>query len=382
MFSFALPALATDWSAPVAEMAKAIASASGSGTVTLSVVNSSSLSKDQVTDIQRALEARLRSSGLRLEPAASSDVRVTLSENLRAYVWVAEIRKSSDTQVQMVTIPRSSATSTPKNSLTVTVRQGLMWSQSTQILDAILIDASSSNAKMVVLDTEALSLYALRDGKWQREQNWAITHTRPFPRDVRGLLVPGKDRAIEAYLPGTVCSLTANAVVCRDSDDAWKIGPRSAFFNSGRNYFTGALVPASDTSPGPFYSMVWVDKQNSSIAISTGVDGRVRISDGINDRLLPPTATPDWGSDVAAVKSACGSGAQLLVSSAADDDSADWIRAYEFPDRDPVLASAATDFAGPITALWSHDNTSATAVARNLQTGQYEAYSVSITCNQ
>src|SRR3954471_9760255 len=112
MFSFALPAMAADWSAPVAEMAKAIASASGSGTVTLSVVNSSSLSKDQVTDIQRALEARLRSSGLRLEPAASSDVRLTLSENLRTYVWVAEIRKAADTQVEMVTLPRGSPAAT------------------------------------------------------------------------------------------------------------------------------------------------------------------------------------------------------------------------------------------------------------------------------
>ena len=29
------------------------------------------------------------------------------------------------------------------------------------------------------------------------------------------------------------------------------------------------------------------------------------------------------------------------------------MRAYEFPDRDPVAVSAAIEFPGPITALWT-----------------------------
>jgi hypothetical protein len=197
------------------------------------------------------------------------------------------------------------------------------------------------------------------------------------------LLVAGKDKAIEAYLPGTVCGIaspSANAVACRESDDAWKIGQRSAFFNSSRNYFTGALVPASDKTSDPFYSMTWMDKQSYQLSISTGVDGRIHVSDGVNQRTVPTSTTADWGSDIAVVKSSCGTGTQLLVTSATDDTSTDTIRAYEIPDRDPVLASTATDFPGPITALWSHDPTTGTAVARNLQTGQYEAYSVSITC--
>src|SRR6202008_3609317 len=118
---------------------------------------------------------------------------------------------------------------------------------------------------------------------------------------------------------------TASAVVCRESDDAWKIGQRAAFFNSGRNYFTGALVPASDKTSDPFYSMAWMDKQNYQLSLSIGVDARVRVSDGIDQRVLPSAATADWGSDVATVKSSCGTGAQLLVTSAVDDYGSDAI---------------------------------------------------------
>ncbi len=382
----AVSARAMDWSAKSAELAKAIAGASGPGTITLSVVNASSLPKDQVTEIQRAIEAQLRAAGVRIGAAANanSDVRVTLSENLHEYVWVAEIKQGNDTRVEMVSSPRSASAATPKNGATVSVRKVLMWSQATQMLDMLLVDGSSSNPKMVVLDVEAIAIYALRDGKWQKEQNWPITHSRAFPRDVHGLLVLGKDKSLEAYLPGTVCdvaSLSANAIVCRESDDAWKIGYRAAFFNSGRNYFTGALVPASDKATSPFYSMAWMDKQSYTLAISTGVDGRVRISDGVNERTLPAAANSDWGSDIAAVKSGCGAGAQLLVTSNGDDTVGDSIRLYEVPDRDPVLVSASTDVPGPIMALWSHDATGASAIVHNVQTGQYEAYSVSIACN-
>ena len=382
----ATSAFAADWSGKSAELAKAIAADSGPGTITLSVVNASSLPKDQVTEIQRALEAQLRISGVRVGVGANanSDVRVTLSETLQGYVWIAEIKQGNDTRVEMVTVPRPQSAVVAKNAPTVVIRKVLMWSQSSQILDMLVFDASSSNAKMVVLDPDAISLYSLHDGKWQRDQNWPITHTRAFPRDVRGLLVAGKDKSVQAYLPGMVCdaSLSANAVVCRESDDAWKIGLHAAFFNSGRNYFTGALVPAIDKAFGPFYSMAWLEKQSYALTIVIGLDGRVRMSDGVNDRTLSAAATSDWGSDIAAVKSNCGTGTQLLVTSNGDDNASDSIRAYEFPDRDPVPVSAAADFPGPIMARWAHENTSATAIVRNLQTGQYEAYSVSITCNQ
>jgi hypothetical protein len=98
-------------------------------------------------------------------------------------------------------------------------------------------------------------------------------------------------------------------------------------------------------------------------------------------RAIPNTR--NWGSDMVSLKSACGAGTQLLVSSAGDDTVADSLHVYEMVDREPNEVAGQMAMDGPITALWpSADASSATAVVRNLQTGQYDAYNITIACNQ
>jgi hypothetical protein len=87
-----------------------------------------------------------------------------------------------------------------------------------------------------------------------------------------------------------------------------------------------------------------------------------------------------WGSDLAAVHSNCGTGAQLLVSDRGDSER-DGLRAFEIPDRDPVVASAAVEFDGRIVALWPESSgNGAMAIVRRKGTGWYEAYRVSVSC--
>ena len=60
------------------------------------------------------------------------------------------------------------------------------------------------------------------------------------------------------------------------------------------------------------------------------------------------------------------------------------MRAYEFPDRDPVAVSAALDFpVGMITALWTEAKAdTAIAVVRNRENGSYEAFRLALVCSQ
>jgi hypothetical protein len=61
------------------------------------------------------------------------------------------------------------------------------------------------------------------------------------------------------------------------------------------------------------------------------------------------------------------------------------VRAYEFPDRDPVAVSAALDFPGGgiITALWTEAKAdTAIAVVKNRETGSYEAFRLAVVCSQ
>jgi hypothetical protein len=383
VLTLTLSAMGAKWTEAATEMARKIASAAGPGTITLALVNSSSLAKEEVEQIQRALESELQTSGVRVGTAANanSEVRVTLSEKLNALLWVAEIKQGSNTDVVMINVPRSTGSVSSGSGPTVTVRKALLLTHYRPILDVIILDSASLKAKLFMLDPETITSCVVAGESWSCEQSWKIVAEHAFPRDARGLLTANQNGGVDAYLPGTICSVRpgqTNAIICRDGDDPWRLGSHSAFFNSGRNYFTGVTVPPSE-GVGPFYSAAWLERQNYSLGIFTGLDGRVRLSDGVNPRAIANTS--DWGSDITAVKSSCGTGTQLLVMSTGDDTQNDSLRAFELPDREPVQVSAPQEFPGPITALWSHDANSATAVARNLRTGLYEAYSVSITCN-
>ena len=108
------------------------------------------------------------------------------------------------------------------------------------------------------------------------------------------------------------------------------------------------------------------------------VDGQIHMVDGMSDQA----ARLGWGSDVASVKTLCGSGWQVLATGAANG-SVDTVRAYELPDRDPVPVSAPLDVSGEITALWTEARgDSAMAVGRNRETGNYEAFRLAVACSQ
>ena len=100
--------------------------------------------------------------------------------------------------------------------------------------------------------------------------------------------------------------------------------------------------------------------------------------DGMSDQ----PSKLDWGSDVATVRTTCGAGWQVLAVSSALDGS-DAVRAYEFPDRDPVAVSPAADMPGPVSALWTESKgDSAVAIVNNRETGSYEAYRLAVACSQ
>ena len=152
-----------------------------------------------------------------------------------------------------------------------------------------------------------------------------------------------------------------------------------AFFASTRNFFTGALTPGVGkyaTVP-KFYSAALLPREKYTLWLFAAVDGQTHMVDGVSDL----TAKLGWGSDLASVKTACGAGWQVLSSSPGGRE--DSVRAFEFPDRDPLAVSAALAFSGPITALWTEaKGDTAIAVARNPETGSYEAFRLAISCGQ
>lgn len=391
-FSLVIPLLlvtsmfATDWTAPEQELAQKIVAVTGPGAIFLQLTNRSSLRAAGAAEIERGLRARMTDLGVAFVASnqAAATVQVWLSENLRSSVWIAQIQQgTNEPTAVMVSATRAQTEAAQLPAPALTIRHTLLWTQPQRILDAAVLDGNP--AHLLLLDESGVTILRPQSGQWKPEQVLVISHDKPWPRDLRGRLVPAKDHLFDAYLPEMFCQSSATAPLalnCRPSDDPWPLAPGQptrAFFSPARNFFTGVLTPAIAKQTPAFYSAAALPRPNYALWLLTGVDGRVHLLDGINDQMA---VNANWGSDIAAVRSGCGSGTQVLATSNTIG-SHDTVQAFEVADRDPIAASAAVDFTGEITALWTDaSGTSVVAINRDAQTGAYAAYRLSIACGQ
>jgi hypothetical protein len=382
-------AFAADWGSPEVQLANKISAAIGPAAVALNVVNRSSLATTDVEQIRRGLELALEQMGLHVvrPEQASATIRITLSEDLQSYVWVAEIHQgASESSVAMVATARPESSPVAGQAGVISIHKALLWLQTDPILDVAVMDGTPTD--MAVLSPDRIVLYRLQQSHWQVEQTLPIAHSRPWPRNLRGELVLRKDHLLDAYLPGVFCQSSGKpplALNCRESDDPWPLAPNpfnlSGFFAPARNFFTGALAPAIgrlNTAP-PFYSAAPLPRERYTLWLFAATDGSVHWMDGISDQTAGKL---NWGSDIISVRSGCGSGWQVLATQRGDGPG-DTLRAFEVPDREPLVASQPVEFSSPITALWTEaSGEMAIAVSHNSTTGNYEAYRLSITCGQ
>ena len=301
----------------------------------------------------------------------------------------------------------------------------LLWQQREPVLD-LLVVASATTRRMIVLEPERIVFYVAPLGgdanSWKSEQEYSITHGRSFPRDMRGRLLLGAaigaDHLFVAFLPGVQCSGDSRdgqlAIACDDGDDPWptpgftavatNIEPdaaqtpppveQRAFYNSARNYFSGVLSPGGNFRLPPFYSAVPVVRLSGTALVLSGIDGKFALLESGSLKRL--SGTRDWGSDLAAIRSSCGSGTQgfgtQILASSSGTAYPDSLRAYEVSGREASPVSPPLEMNGAITAIWpSTDAGEATVIIRrgesavagttSPQQEDYEVVRVSAHCN-
>lgn len=386
LLAHALLAHADSWAALEDQFAEKIISVTGPGALAVEITNRSSLNTTEVETIRRGIMAGLGSFGARFvdRDQAAASVNISLSEDLKNYVWIAEIHQAvNESSVAIISAPRPPSSAHSEEASALTIRKVSLMQSDQQILDASEI--SGNPAHLAVLFPEQISLYKMQGGRWQVEQSLSISHAQPWPRDLRGRIVLRKDHLFDAYLPGVFCQSSGSAplgLTCRQSDDPWPLSGEqsglSGFFTPARNYFTGALSGGQLRNAPAFYSAAPLPREQYTLWTFAGTDGQIHFLDGITDQA----ARLAWGSDIASVHSGCGAGWQFLASSTANgaDDS---IRAYEMRDREPVAATLAISLGGGVSALWTAaDGNSVTAVSRNREAGTYEAFRLTISCGQ
>jgi len=275
---------------------------------------------------------------------------------------------------------------------------------------------------------------------WRPKQSAPLTRLRPWPRDARGRITVRPDGLFDVYLPGTKCSGAlepALTLECHESDEPWPLAGRewegssassaasidteagtgpstgagtapgteiapAAYFVADRNFFDGRvkLDDGREMKTPPFFGIVVMPRSGATHAglspeasaglkpgatgapgwVLSGLDGRAQL---LNSNAEPVANVGGWGSQIVGLQSGCGAGWQVLATQSRDFNDLDAVQAYEIVNRKPVPVSTPIEFAGPITELWPlSDGSEAIAISRDLQTGAYEAFRLSVSCGQ
>ncbi|MGC2697583.1 MAG: hypothetical protein WA738_17485 [Candidatus Angelobacter sp.] len=364
------------------EFVQQILSRSGSpSAVAVTFQNISSLPQDRQDAAQNAIFTGFQNANVRVvkPEQAVAEVQITFSEDWQGYVWIAAIKQGSSSQMVIKNIARQQRAPSARTP-SITVRKIPVWQQDTQILDFF-----QDNQNLLILEPGQLSLYVNDSGQWRPRQTLGIPHQHPWPRDLRGRLEV-RGGQITAYLPGTRCGGTVSPPLldCRESDDPWPVDSGLvAFFSSRRNFFGGLLAGQSaGASVAPFFSGASWQSGDQRMWLFAGTDGRARLFQ--NDLASPAAVFNGWGSTVAAVHSSCGSGWQLLTSAPADMVRPDSVQTVEIAGREALPVSVPVDLSGAVEALWTagNNNQLVNGVMQSQVTGRYEAFILTVSCNQ
>jgi hypothetical protein len=309
----------------------------------VTIHNLTPLDNAEVARIQSAFERALHRNG-RSENIV--EMTLTISDNIKGYLLVAEIFHGDERAVEMRSVPREpSVAPAPAG---ITIAKKLLWEQSTPVLDVAL-----AADFMFVLDTAGVSRYERREGKWDRV---GVLQAASTVRDPRGKLDLEGD-ALTVQLPGTTCRGAWTPSVSLHCDSG-------SLLTVARNTLEEADVPAH-----------FSEARTKDFQLLAETDGRTHVYDASGK---PAGVFDAWGADFVALQGGC---AANRIAATSSSDSGDSIALYDVVNNAPVRLSDPVELAGPVTALWATRD-GALAVVRNISTGRYEAYSIAVDCGR
>ena len=345
--------------------------------VTVSFAGVASISPSDAAAAREALERELRGLGVNIagQSQAGVPVAVTLSENLRGVVWVAEIRRGDAREVVMEEQPRP-AVSAPAASIAIEKR--LVFEERQRILDL-----APMGRNLLVLNAETIALYEGVDGGWRRALSVNIPVSRPWPRDLRGRVFV-QSEVYEAYLPGLACNGNASgglSITCRD-EALWPLGPNAyGVMDPTRNFFFAdrLVLPGGleKRMPAFFAAASFADRGRAMWAFAS-TDGRTHLYSAAFD---PGDWWDGWGSDIAAVTSQCDARTLLLSTGTGDETVADSVQAYEIAASVPRAVGTRSRFPALSPRYGRRVSAAWRSWCRAIWSGRYAAFRLAIPCS-
>jgi hypothetical protein len=299
----------------------------------------------EVSRVQAAFERVLRRNA-RSEKIV--EVTLTISDNVKGYLLVAEIFHGDERAIEMRSVPKEPAVAPAPAGITIAKK--LLWEQSAPILDVALVADF-----MLVLDTAGVSRYERREGQWDRV---GVLPAASTVRDPRGKLDLEGD-SLTVQLPGTTCRGTWNPSVSLHCD-------AGGMLTAGRNTLESSDLPEH-----------FSEARTKDVLLLAEMDGRTHVYDSAGKHA---GSFDGWGTDFVAIQNGCAAN-RIAAASASYGDSSDSVALYDVVNNAAVRLSDPAELPGPVTALWSAKD-GALAVVRNVSTRRYEAYSIAVDCGR
>ena len=313
-------------------------------TAHLTTRNMSVLPQADAARLQNSMETVLRK---RIRNPMPVEIALTISENIRGFVLIAEIHRASETEVEIAEL--SYIPAAPQMSPLLSLQKQFLWSQNKPILDI-----ANAGTQMLVLDSSGVIVYESVAAKWERVDGIAVEFT-PV-RDPRGRLEMDGE-SISVHVPGKTCS------------GVWK--PKLGLECNGESEFTASRNTLDFKD---WRGILYQSTQLGDTYLVAELDGRVHIYDGSHT----PRGTFDGWGDFAVLRAACG---EYLIASTAADSPTDTIALYQLSNFVPARISEPVEFAGRVTGVWTAGG-KALAIINDTSSGKYTAYAVTANCGQ
>jgi hypothetical protein len=387
------------------------------GKIGIRTHNLASLDPERISHLSQAIGRELQSRGHKVSQGDSSgaSLTVTFSQNATSLLFIGELVENGQSHflvesLALSTIPsRSSAVQKPA------LLKELIWKQESPIVDLkFLGSVGEKPERLAVLSPSAVFLYEKKESEWSLLKTLPIPRSTSRSRDPRGQLFQTRENVTSRFsvdLPRLSCLVDLSSAIssatmdCTSSEKEEHVGlamltagpytfDNAAKWDSSGNSFTGELYGESGIrfKIEPFYSASFLGlkpEQSDSLLISAGVDGRSRLFDK-NLKLLESFL--GWGSELTTMLSDCDANWSVLVDGKADWTDTDRITSFQFEEPAVLLLDSSVDLPGPVLSLGSEQIPSegdftghrngALAIVRNLKTGEYEAYRISMACSR
>lgn len=301
--------------------------------VAVDIQNISTLTPREVDRVSQALNGVLQESGFNLDRGGAVHVSVMLSENVKGFLWIAEISSGDASRVVLMAVPRAPEDRPAAYSMPILLRGEKFWEGPEQILDAVEVTTSKDGETLLLLQLDGLMI---------RKK--------------------GADSSFKVEVPSA------------------QAATRMPFGSiQGEN-----ACRLLEFSPCVVVTLIW---HICTIALETHTVGECHVEGPPSGRDFPfipnlfvSRTFPRGRSEFTEMSGHCGTQVRFATGTG-DYTQPDSVQAFEEQWATFVPLSDELSFPGPVMALHVTDR-APTAIVRNLQTGNYEAYRISISCAQ